>query len=166
MDFSKIIAQLKELNPVKELIEAVISMHGENAERLAQLTEIEEAIQALEQCLPRSVLYRMRENPNYVYTPPPAVQSPRPKIRSTEPLVTLVIGAKGRLVRHVPPEIHDGIRPTEVWLGCNLQQPEEHPTAEAAVRVPNPKPKPELPPATAEAALPVPEPKLPLAVSG
>ena len=167
MDFSKIIAQLKELNPVKELIEAVIAMHGENAERLAQLTEIEEAIQALEQRLPRSVLHRMRENPNYVYTPPAvAVQSPRPKIRATEPLVTLVIGAKGRLVRHVPPEIHDGIRPTEVWLGCNLQQPEEPPTAEAAVRVPNPKPKPTLPPATAEAALPVPEPNLTWAVSG
>ena len=61
--------------------------------------------------------------------------------------VSLVTDVRGKLVR--PPE-----------------GPEQPPTAEAAVRVPNPKPKPELPPATAEAPLPVPQPNLTWAVSG
>jgi hypothetical protein len=169
MDFSKIIAQLKELNPVKELIEATIATHGENAERLAQRTEIEEATQALERCLPQSVHYRMRENPNYVYTPPPRnLTDPPPAVTVLElseikECERIHVSATSKLpsVIYKLPSVSLGLTKGKL-IGVPIWRnppPEQPPTTEDAVRVPNPKPKPTLPPATAEADLPVPEPK-------
>ena len=47
-DFLRAIASLKEWEAAKERIEAEIAMHGENAERLAQLTRILDHILRLE----------------------------------------------------------------------------------------------------------------------
>jgi hypothetical protein len=176
MDFSKLIAQLKELSPVKELIEAVIAMHGETPERLAQLTEIDNHIQSLERCLPQSVLYRMRNNPNYVYTPPPKNPSDPPpavtvlELSEIKECERIHVSAPSKLpsVIYTLSSVSLGLRKGKL-VGVPIWRnppPEQPPTAEAAVRVPRPQPKPTLPPATAEVPLPVPQPNLTWAVSG
>lgn len=179
-DFSRVLASLKEWEAAKERIEAEIAIHGENAERLAQLTRILDHILRLERFLPPRILALVRENADYVLSPRESLEEspthpdppPAVAVQESPALVEWLRDGERRkywdrtyallaLHAHVILDLQaDG-----TLVQIRPEGPGLPPAVEIGVRVPNPKPKPELPPATAEADLPASQPMLTWAVA-